>query len=150
MLKLLVNLKASKQLRTRTRTQRTYTFKAQRWNNRFNFTSLSLRTRLHYCLFLMSACEVESEGLGELHDVLLERLNSDSCRLQNLQALYFTVMTLQSDSHQNSVPLFGKKYFLPSHLNGNVSQSPRICFPSVAFEHSFFPCCSLFHPKTWK
>lgn len=38
----------------------------QHWNNHFNslFLALTLRTRLHYSFFLMSASEVESEGLG--------------------------------------------------------------------------------------
>lgn len=38
----------------------------QHWNNHFNslFLALALRTRLHYSFFLMSASEVESEGLG--------------------------------------------------------------------------------------
>lgn len=37
---------------------------------------------------------------------------------------YFTVMTLYSDSHQNAARL-PQKNALPTHLNGNVSQSPR-------------------------
>lgn len=54
--------------------------------------------------------------------------------------LYFTTMTFHSDSHQNTVPLLRK--ILPSHLNGNVSQSPQL-FSSIAF-HLFFHFISAF------
>ena len=50
--------------------------------------------------------------------------------------LYFTVMTLEIDSHQNAVLLLRKTTLMPSHLNGNVSQSPW-CFSYFAF-HLFF------------
>lgn len=54
--------------------------------------------------------------------------------------LYFTVMTLEIDSHQNAVPLLST--LMPSHLNGNVSQSPWF-FSYIAF-HLFFSSRSFY------
>lgn len=84
-------------------------------------------TRLHYSFFLMSASEVESEGLGKIFYDVLESLDSNGC---NIPVLFYRDDFAQWFTSKRC--LSAQKNALPTHLNGNVSQSPRL-FSSVAF-----------------
>lgn len=86
MKKLLGNLKALRQLKT----MHAHTCsKHKRWNNHFNFTSLSLRTRLHYILFLKCTRKVESSALGKFfYDLLHWKLGFKLMNMQNTSAMF--------------------------------------------------------------